>query len=178
MRPSTALLLVTLLGAVPAVQAQDAACTTTVPDSLARAEPPVHSECQVTRAAERRGGHPQLEIPTPSYQEVMKAGCLRAELGFVVDARGRVEEGSAVLLETNQAVFGAAVLAAARRLRFNPARLHDQPVRQWVTYLMEGRLPARVPFAIGRVTAEALPSARPLPPPPSNRPVTIGLLEC
>lgn len=179
MRRHAILLCALLVAATDSLRAQEPpTCSATLPDSLTRVEPPVYSGCQVTRPAERRGGHPQLEIPSPGYQEVMKAGCLRAELGFVVDARGRLEEGSAVLLETNQAEFGAAVLAASRRLRFNPARLNDQPVRQWVIYRMEGRLPDRVPFVIGRVTAEPVPSARPLPPPPSNRPVTTGLQEC
>lgn len=168
MRHFTAL-LVTILAAVPAVQAQDAACKTTVPDSLARATPPAYSECQVTRPAERQGEHRTLSFAPSELTQALRMGCLRASVGFVVDVRGRVEEETAALLETNFPEFGRAVLATLGRLRYQPAQLDGQPVRQWTTYHREGE-PSRVgPI---RVYSSDLPaSARPMADPPR---VTVG----
>lgn len=166
-------ILSTLAAAVPTVVlAQGRECTEGRPDVLARATPPIYRECEVTRPAERRGGHPPLDLPSSDYAALMQAGCLQAELGFVVDTRGRVEEGTVLLLETNQAAFGAAVVAVTGRLRFRPASLGEQPVRQWVTYRIEGRAPERVPFGVVRV--DRMPAL----PPPSSRPVTVTLDDC
>ena len=75
-----------------------------------------------------------LEPPVLDYPPVMRnvglAGLVMLE--FVVDSSGRVEPGSARVVETTHPAFTAAVLKALPDARFRPGRSGGQPVRQLV----------------------------------------------
>lgn len=157
------IILGTLAAAVPTlVLAQGRECTEERPDSLTQATPPIHRECDVARPAERQGGHPSLNYRPADVFEVMQAGCLTAEVSFVVNTAGRVEPATVTLVETSYPEFGHVVLATIERLRYRPAQLDGQPVRQLVTYSRSGKAPTR--FAVRRVGSMTdLQMSRPVP---------------
>lgn len=77
--------------------------------------------------------------PTPAYPDMLRnagiAGGVMVE--FVVDTLGRVEQGSAHVLQSDHDQFSAAVRSVLPRLRFIPAEAQGRKVRQLV------RLPFR-----------------------------------
>jgi hypothetical protein len=74
-------------------------------------------------------------------REVIKG---RSVFRFIVEPSGRIDRCSMELLEETTPAWTAAVLKELRKARYEPARLHGQPVRQRVyqlfTYHNDGRL--------------------------------------
>lgn len=74
--------------------------------------------------------------PLPRYPEGLRrlalVGSVRA--AFVVDSLGRVELPTVRVLEAAHPAFEASVRATLPRMRFEPARIGDRPVRQLVEF--------------------------------------------
>jgi len=65
----------------------------------------------------------------------------RVVIEMVVDADGRVREGSARVVETSHAAFGEAAVRAVERFRFRPARMGGVPVPVRVTLPIQWTVP-------------------------------------
>jgi hypothetical protein len=59
-------------------------------------------------------------------------GCFHASVQFVVDTNGRVINSTAMVVETNNARYGEAVLAEVVRRSYRPAQTGGRKVRQLV----------------------------------------------
>ena len=74
--------------------------------------------------------------PLPRYPEALRrlalAGTVR--MTFVVDTLGRVEMATVRVLEAAHPAFEASVRSTLPRMRFEPARIGDRPVRQLVEF--------------------------------------------
>jgi TonB family protein len=81
--------------------------------------PHLNNRAAVARALER--GYP------PLLRDAGVGGTV--SLGFVIDAAGRVEEGSIKVLDSDNAAFSGAARGVVRVMRFAPARVHGRPVR-------------------------------------------------
>jgi protein TonB len=70
----------------------------------------------------------------PRYPENLRQAGIegRVEIEFVVDERGRVDMNTVKVLESTHALFTAAVRNALAGMRFTPARVGGNPVRQFV----------------------------------------------
>jgi protein TonB len=75
-----------------------------------------------------------ISTPRPRYPEPLRAAGIegRAVLRFVVDTLGRVEGGSATVVQATHPAFGDAALAALPAMRFRPAEAGGRRVRQLV----------------------------------------------
>ena len=80
---------------------------------------------------------PVMQAPnsaTPGYPDVLRRAGVEGEalVSFVVDTTGRVEPGSFKVIRATHELFAAAVRSALPRMRFFPAEIGDQKVRQLV----------------------------------------------
>lgn len=80
--------------------------------------------------------------PLPSFPRLLKNAGVEgmARLSFVVDTLGRVEPGTATVMESTHPAFALAVQAALPRLRFAPARVGGRAVRQLVEFPVQFHL--------------------------------------
>lgn len=80
---------------------------------------------------------PAMQAPnsaTPAYPDVLRRAGVEGEalVSFVVDTTGRVEPGSFKVIRATHELFAASVRSALSRMRFIPAEIGDQKVRQLV----------------------------------------------
>ena len=80
---------------------------------------------------------PAMQAPnsaTPGYPDVLRRAGVEGEalVSFVVDTTGRVEPGSFKVIRATHELFAAAVRSTLPRMRFFPAEIGDQKVRQLV----------------------------------------------
>jgi hypothetical protein len=94
---------------------------------------PLYRACHVDRVARPVGSPPRVDF-SPSSSEVRGVGCFEAEFEFVVSALGVPEIETVQLKRTTSSRHAAAVQAIISQLRYRPALLNDQPVRQVVEY--------------------------------------------
>lgn len=87
-----------------------------------------YSELEVDEAVVSLGG------AEPIYPEAMRTAGVEGQVvaQFIVDERGRVQTRSFKVLSATNDMFAAAVRAALPRMRFKPAKLNGQPVKQLV----------------------------------------------
>lgn len=80
--------------------------------------------------------------PLPRFPQSLKHAGVEgmARLSFVVDTLGRVELGTAQVVESTHPAFALAVQATLPRLRFSPARVGGRPVRQLVEFPVQFRI--------------------------------------
>lgn len=83
--------------------------------------------------------------PLPRYPDLLRNQRLEgsARVRFVVGTNGRVEMSSIVVLESTHPAFAEAVRSALPRMRFRPARVGRQPVRQLVEFPLVFRVDGR-----------------------------------
>ena len=89
---------------------------------------PVYFEFQVDEPATMVGS---LAV---TYPEVLRSAGVEGKVRFqfVVDAAGRVEQGTLRAVTSSNESFTSAGQAALLRAQFSPARIRNQPVRQLV----------------------------------------------
>ena len=80
---------------------------------------------------------PVMQAPnsaTPAYPDVLRRAGVEGEalVSFVVDTTGRAEPGSFKVIRATHELFAASVRSALARMRFIPAEIGDQKVRQLV----------------------------------------------
>ncbi len=129
------LLLLSMLGfSSPASgQQKGKRCTGEVPDSTLLGSGPVYRDCEVDQAARLRvPDFPVDYIPPPNNMGGTR--CLRAEFQFVVDSAGHPDPASIRPARSNDRGLEEAVRPTLERLRYQPARLGNRPVRQLVVY--------------------------------------------
>jgi len=119
--------------------------------------PPVFLSCQVDRQAREIRSNAVLNWE-PAAGEVNRNACFRVEIRFVVDTLGVPERGTAALISTNNAGFGAAFMALVPDLRFAPAQLKGRLVRQVVTF--KPSLGVRTVLNSGEGIGSSTPSRR------------------
>jgi hypothetical protein len=105
-------------------------CAITAQDSVFLGGEPVYEDCAVDKQAKlaTTDVHPDFRPAT-----LPPSGCFFANVQFVVDTAGRPEPRTARLLSTNSDDYAQAVLATLPKIRYQPARIADRPVRQIVT---------------------------------------------
>lgn len=118
---------------VDAQQARKGKCSGEAPDSVWLAQGPVYLDCEVDQKASHRGSEPRLDL-TPSSFSVTETRCVRAVLEFVVDAAGQPEIATIRPRPGNDRTLEDAVRQTISALRYTPAQLGGQPVRQLVVY--------------------------------------------
>jgi hypothetical protein len=111
-------------------RAERSRCPLTTRDSTYLARGPVYRDCAVDEKA--RLTTTNLH---PDYQPTGRpdVGCFAAEVEFVVDSTGVPEVETARVVRANSSVFGDAVLAMVRSLRYEPAKIAGARVRQIVS---------------------------------------------
>ena len=122
-------------------------CNGTAPDSTAMLGGPVYRDCDVDEPAQLLGNQP-LPAFDPSMGRV-RSGCLHGDLEFIVDAQGNPELGTVHGRPGNDRDLEEAVMLTIKQLRYRPARLADQPVRQVVFYPVTVRVAVRVTTSSG-----------------------------
>lgn len=108
----------------------------------------------------------------PAYPgELMQQGIEGyAAMRFVVDSTGLVDMSTVRILETTHLEFATAVRVAMPRMKFTPARLGDQPVRQLAEQIFAFRIERTVTES-GGSSSESGPQNRvPQPTDPIRRP--------
>lgn len=108
----------------------------------------------------------------PTYPgELMKKGVEGyAAMRFVVDSTGRVDMSTVRILETTHIEFATAVRTAMPGMKFTPARLGNQPVRQLAEQIFAFRIQRTVSESAG-ASSESEPQIRvPQPIDPLRRP--------
>lgn len=104
---------------------------TPVDSSVAGA--PLYRACHVDRAARPVGSQPRPDW-SPTASETRGVACFEAEFEFVVSPLGVPEVETVQLKRANNSRHAAAVQAVISQLRYRPAFLNDQPVRQVVEF--------------------------------------------
>ncbi len=158
MRSALVLACLLVLPACATAQA-NGHCTGNPPDSAWMAPAPVYRDCEVDRKARQRGSDPKLDTELLGGRAASN-GCMRVELEFVVDTAGLPEPLTVRKKAGNNPVLERVVLDALPELRYVPARLGDQPVRQLVVY--KRAVQVLLSFVVTR--AGELPTAPPPPP--------------
>lgn len=120
----------------------------------------MYRDCQVDRPARRGGGDPAID-PAFLLGSRTDQRCLRVVMEFVVDTTGRPDSATARVRTTDHPGLTTAVLVSLPRLRYEPARIANAPVRQVVEYTRG--IVTRVPFTVG--------GGANVPPPSASRPV-------
>ena len=94
---------------------------------------PVYRECGVTSKAVvlTQGIHPAFQ---PSAQDAKSGRCYSAELEFVIGVNGLIETKTARVVRTNSQPLAEAIISMLPQLKFQPARLNDETVRQIMNY--------------------------------------------
>lgn len=121
-----------------------AVCTLAAADSVHLAAGPLYPACAVDQRARPVTASRQLDLGPFRTTAQGRDACYAAEVQVVVGVDGRVEQGTARLLRTNDPRFGEAVLASVEGWSFEPALLGGRPVRQ---VAHEGVRVATVPVA-------------------------------
>ena len=149
---SLSLLLLSLIHSSIAAAQRPAECATSVPDSLWTRSAPVYRDCEVDKAAARRGKDPTLDFDP--FELRIPPGCIRVKLEFVVDTTGKVEPATLRVVSSDNAKLTAAVSETAVKFKYTPAELNQAKVRQVVRYERSVAIPAfesaRVPFSSSR----------------------------
>ena len=117
----------------------------TDPEAFARRRPLTVDSAAPTGAKPHRGeayGEREVEKPVmqapnsaaPAYPDILRQAGVEGEalVSFVVDTTGRVEIGSFKVIRTSHDLFAAAVKSALPRMRFFPAEVGSNKVRQLV----------------------------------------------
>jgi TonB family protein len=86
-----------------------------------------------------------------------------AAMRFVVDSTGLVDMSTVRILETTHLEFASAVREAMPRMKFTPARLGDQPVRQLAEQMFAFRIERTVTES-AKSSSESGPQSRGSPP--------------
>lgn len=129
-------------------QAPATECTGAPPDSTWLAAGPVYRDCEVDTPAKVRGGAPTIRAT--QFINVRDAKpCLRISLDLVVGPDGKVETDKVVVVESDHPIMTQETLKTIGGLRFDPARLGGQAVRQQVRYT-RGVALSGMRFAVGR----------------------------
>lgn len=128
----------TLLSAPLEAQKRPRRCTGTAIDTLAPG-PRVYRDCEVDRVARMRGTPSRLQWSPMGGGSL--ASCYRAKFEFVVDMLGMPVMATMTRISSTDSNFEQAVLAQIGTLRYEPAQLGGQRVRQLVVY--EGKAAVR-----------------------------------
>jgi TonB family protein len=118
------------------------------------------SSVEVETMAER---DPSSAAPTYPGELMRKGVEGYAAMRFVVDSTGLVDMSTVRILETTHLEFAAAVREAMPQMKFTPARLGDQPVRQLAEQLFAFRIERTVSASEGS-SSESGPQSRESPP--------------
>ncbi len=118
----------------------------TDPEAFVRRRPLTADSASAPTTARPNGGEaygerevekPVTQAPNsaaPAYPDILRQAGVEGEalVSFVVDTTGRVEIGSFKVIRTSHALFAAAVKNAVPRMRFFPAEVGSNKVRQLV----------------------------------------------
>ena len=117
----------------------------TDPDAFAAPRPPFGTSSSAETATKPHGeayGEREVEkaarqapnSATPSYPDILRQADVEGEalVSFVVDTAGRVEIASFKVIRTSHELFATAVKSALPRMRFFPAEVGSNKVRQLV----------------------------------------------
>jgi protein TonB len=107
--------------------------STVAPIGLATVGRPRSGEAYGEREVEK----PVMQAPNsaaPAYPDILRQAGVEGEalVSFVVDTTGRVEIGSFKVIRSSHDLFAAAVRSALPRMRFIPAEVGSNKVRQLV----------------------------------------------
>ena len=160
-----ALLLVSLFALPAEGQKRKDKCEGLPPDSIELAGGMVYRDCDVDRPAKVRGSEPRIAFQ-PQTSGIPRSRCYAAEFQFVVDTTGNVELLTVRPNPANDRDLESAVAAEWTRLKFQPARLAEAPVRQIFVY----RRVVGVMVRVVTSSASGPPSSAPPRPPASTRP--------
>jgi hypothetical protein len=108
-------------------------CSGSIPDSATFLAEPVYRDCEVDRAARRRGGEPRLSM-TSVATAGLREGCYFAELEFIIDTTGAIETASVKVTRSEMRELLEATRESMNQLRFEPAMKDGKPVRQVGVY--------------------------------------------
>lgn len=108
-------------------------CSGSVPDSATSFAGPVYRDCEVDRAARRKGGEPRLAMSTVGTTG-LREGCYYAELEFVIDTTGAIETSSVRVTRSEMRELLEATRESMNQLRYEPAMKDGKPVRQVGVY--------------------------------------------
>jgi hypothetical protein len=131
-------------------------CNGTPPDSAAQASNPYYLDCDVDSKASMKGREPNIQFAPSGAPRGRGDGCIYATFEFVVDTLGVPEYGSIKAVGTGDRDLEEAVRPTIPNLRYFPAKLKGQLVRQLVVYKR------KVSFMTRVVVAPA--GSAPLPP--------------
>lgn len=161
---SILLLVLILVCASPARAQKSKKCTGSLPDSAWMLLSPVYRDCEVDKPAKLRGSPPRLNFQ-PNFTGIPRDQCWVAAFEFVVDTNGVIEPGTVQAMPGNEPDLQDAVAAVLDRMKWEPAKLDGQRVRQLLAYRMVSGVTVRtVQVSSGRS------GAVPAPPPPPPRP--------
>lgn len=130
------LLGLTLVSTPLSAQRARRGCEKTPVDSSV-AGAPLYRACHVDQAARPAGRQPQPAF-VPQGSEIRDGACFRASFEFVVSAVGVPEVATITQLSSTSARYAAAAQAVIPQMRYRPAILDGQPVRQVVQLRMNG----------------------------------------
>jgi TonB family protein len=167
---STTLACASLLLPSSLALAQDTAAPADNDPSAAPAAQSTESAHADAAASASRPTPPRLlENVEPIYPESQRAGGQAAHVGLtlMVDDTGAVTDAS--VSESGGADFDAAALAAARRLRFEPARLGERAIAAKIPFRFDFQVAAPPPALVAPVT--------PPPPPVAVTPAADATLD-
>ena len=94
----------------------------------------VYDPDEVTKAARLSSKYKAAQVLKDAYPEkLLRAGVEgSAQIECIVDANGKVEPGSAVVVVTSVPAFGAAAKEAVEKFDFKPAEVKGAPVKSRV----------------------------------------------
>ena len=133
-------------------------CVLAAADSIYLEAGPVYRDCAVERRAVLTDRSPRADFRPSSTPTQGEKACYVAEVQFVVDTTGRLEEGTPRVLRTNNPDFATAAVSAMKRWRYTPATIQGVPVRQIVRE-KEGMATEVVVVPMGGVPRPSRPSS-------------------
>jgi len=125
--------LLVLVPAEAAAQSPPPVCSGLPLESAWLAAGPVFRDCDVDKPAKRKGGEPKLD--DRHFKELDPTfACKEIVLEFVVTADGLVDTTATRLISSDHQALTLAVRETLGVLRFEPATLNGEQVRQLVVY--------------------------------------------
>jgi hypothetical protein len=122
-----------LLQACAHASSAAAPCALEPGDSVYSKSAAVYRPCAVERKAQSTSTDIHPDLSAMPAQTGRGSRCYSADIEFVVDPRGVPEAATARVVRTNNQDFADAWLKVLPRLRYDPAMLKGEPVRQIVT---------------------------------------------
>lgn len=150
-----------LVPARTAAQPPTRECSGLPPDSAWLVAGPVDRDCEVDRAAKQKGDEPRLD--DGHFKELAPTfGCKEIVLEIIIGSDGLVDTTATRLISSDHQALTLAVRETLGSLRFEPATLNREKVRQLVVYrrgvTRGGGVQA---FRLGRINPGGISEAAP-----------------